>query len=179
MTIKNQLFKIRRELVGAKSVGTFARKNQTSCDEFVTLKFIPPKYKKYNDVLEEFEKSFPLPKYSENDHEIVLEASEKLATGLIYSTNEEEPKTFQVYIENNLKRGYIRHSKSKITQPVIFVPKKKGELRMCVDYKRTNAVTVKNKYPLRLMTDMKTRFRDARYFTILDLRDAFNFIRIK
>ena len=61
----------------------------------------------------------------------------------------------------------------------MFVPKKNGKLKMCVDYKRINAVTIKNKYPLPLMADMKTKFRDARYFTILDLRNAFNFIRIK
>ena len=50
---------------------------------------------------------------------------------------------------------------------------------MCVDYKKTNAVTVKDNYPLLLMADMKAKFRGARYFTILDLRDVFNFIRIK
>ena len=61
----------------------------------------------------------------------------------------------------------------------MFVPKKNGELKMCVDYRRINAVTVKNKYPLPLMADMKTKFRDARYFTILDLRDVFNFIEKK
>ena len=120
-----------------------------------------------------------MPKHSENDHEIVLEAPGKLATGFIYNTNEEETKAYQVYIKKNLKKCYIRHSKSKITQPVIFVPKKNGELKMCVDYRRINAVTVKNKYPLPLMADMKTKFRDARYFTILDLRNAFNFIRVK
>ena len=58
VTIKNQLFKIRKRLVGAKSVGTFGRKNQTNCDELATLEFIPPKYKKYNDVFEEPEKKF-------------------------------------------------------------------------------------------------------------------------
>ena len=61
----------------------------------------------------------------------------------------------------------------------MFIPKKNGELKMCVDYKKINAVTVKNKYPLPLMADMRTRFRDARYFTILDLKNAFNLIRIK
>ena len=126
VTIKNQLFKIRRGLVGVKNVGTPVRKNQTNCDEFATLEFIPPKYKEYNDVLEEPKRNFPLPKHSENDHEIVLEAPEKLATGPIYNTNEEETKAFQVYIKKNLKRNYIRHSKSKVTQPVMFVPKKTG-----------------------------------------------------
>ena len=61
----------------------------------------------------------------------------------------------------------------------MFVPKKNGELKMCVDFRRINAVTVKDKYPFPLMADMKTRLRDARYFTILDLRNAFNFIRVK
>ena len=61
----------------------------------------------------------------------------------------------------------------------MFVPKKNWELKMCVDYRKINAVTVKDKYPFPLITDMKTRFRDARYFTILDLRNAFNFIKIK
>ena len=56
VTIKNQLFKIKKWLIDVKGVGTFARKNQTSCDEFATLEFIPPKYKEYSDVLEKFEK---------------------------------------------------------------------------------------------------------------------------
>ena len=179
VTIKNRLFKIRKRLVDAKGVGTFARKNQTNCDELATLKFIPPEYKEYGDVFEEPEKGFPLPKHSENDREIVLETPEKLATGFIYNTNEEETKNFQVYIKKNFRKNYIRNSKSKIAQPVMFVPKKNGELKLCVDYKRINAVTVKNKYPLPLMADMKTIFRDARYFTILDLRNVFNFIRIE
>ena len=85
---------------------------------------------------------------------------------------------FQFYMKRNLKKSYIKHSKSKVAQPVMFVPKKNGELKMCVDYRKINAVTVKNKYPLPLMADMKTKLRDARYFTILDLRDASNFIRI-
>ena len=126
VTIKNQLFKIRKGLVGAKNVGTFARKNQTNCDELATLEFLPPKYREYGDVFEKPEKSFPLRKHSENDHEIVLEAPGKLATGFIYSTNEKETKVFQVYIKRNLKKNYIGHSKSKVAQPVMFVPKNNG-----------------------------------------------------
>ena len=124
--IKNQLFKIKKRLIGIKIVGIFARKNQTSCDEFATLEFITPKYKEYNDVFEKLEKSFPLPKHFENDHEIVLETPGKLATGFIYNINGKKTKTFQVYIKRNFKKNYIRHSKSKVTQPVMFVLKKTG-----------------------------------------------------
>ena len=104
VTIKNQLFKIKKGLVGAKNVGTFTRKNQTNCDEPATLEFISPKYKKYSDVFENPEKKIPLPKHSENDHEIVLEAPEKLATGFIYNTNEKKTKVFQVYIKKISKK---------------------------------------------------------------------------
>ena len=61
----------------------------------------------------------------------------------------------------------------------MFVPKKKGELKMCINYRKINAVTIKDKYPLLLITDIKRKFKDARYFIILDLRNAFNFIKIK
>ena len=62
------------------------------------MEFIPPKYKEYKDVFEELERGFLLPKHSEDDHEIVSEAPEKLVTGFIYNTNEEKPKAFQVYM---------------------------------------------------------------------------------
>ena len=81
-------------MVGAKSVGIFIRNNQINCDEFATLEFIPLKYKEYNNVFEEPEKSFPLPKHFENDYEIVLETPEKLATGFIYNTNEKKNDFF-------------------------------------------------------------------------------------
>ena len=77
-------------MVGAAGVGTFTRKNQINCDEFATLEFILPKYKKSNGVFEKFEKRFLLPKYSEDDQEIVLKRPEKLATGFIYNTNEKK-----------------------------------------------------------------------------------------
>ena len=61
VTIKNQLFKIRKKLVDAKSVKTFARKIQINCDEFATLEFIPLKYREHSDVFENPEKKIPLP----------------------------------------------------------------------------------------------------------------------
>ena len=177
--IKNQLLKIKKRLVGAKNVGTFARKNQTNCDELATLEFILLKYKEYNDVFEEPEKIIPLPKHFENDYEIVLKVPENLTTGFIYNTNEKKgnfsnlyKKKFQTRLHQilEIKNNPTRHVRSE---------KKNGELKMCVDYKKINAVTVKNKYSLSLMTDMAIEFKDVRYFMILDLRDIFNFIKIK
>jgi hypothetical protein len=54
-------------------------------------------------------------------------------------------------IEENLEHGWIRHSKSPYGSPVLFVRKKDGTLRMCVDYRGMNKITVRNSYPLPLM----------------------------
>ena len=77
-------------MVGAKNINfkIFTRKHQIICDEFAMLEFIPPKYKKYKNIFEKFEKRNLLPKHFENDHEIVLEITEKLITGFIYNINE-------------------------------------------------------------------------------------------
>ena len=131
VTIKNQLFKIRKGLVDAKNVGIFARKNQTNCDEFATLEFIPPEYREYNDVFEELEKSSPLPKHSENDHEIVLETPEKLATGFIYNTAEEKKKTFQVYIKKNQKKLHQTFEVKNNPTRYICSEKKRGIENLC------------------------------------------------
>ena len=74
---KKPIIQDKKKLIGAKNVKTFARKNQTNCDEFATLEFILPKYKKYNEVIEKPEKII-MPKYFENDHEIVLETPGKI-----------------------------------------------------------------------------------------------------
>ena len=124
VTIKNQLFKIRKGLVGAKNVGTFARKNQTNCDEFATLEFIPPKYREYNNVFEEFEKSFPRNRFGSTGkigNRFYLQHKRKKKT-----------KTFSVYIERNLKKSYIRHSISNVNPTRYVCSKKKPGNWKCV-----------------------------------------------
>ena len=70
-------------------------------------------------------------------------------------------------IEDLLKRGYIRPSTSPFGAPVVFVPKKGGGLRMCVDYRGLNSVTIKNKFPLPCIDDLLDRLHGAKYFTSL------------
>jgi len=60
----------------------------------------------------------------------------------------------------------------------MFVPKKGGKLRMVIDYRRLNAITIKNWYPLLNIEEMKNRLTGAQWFTKIDLRDAFYSIRI-
>src|SRR6202789_1004268 len=66
-----------------------------------------------------------------------------------------------------------------MASPVFFVKKKDGTLRLVQDYRTLNAITVKNKYPLPLISELITQLRGARYFTKMDVRWGFNNVRIK
>jgi len=63
--------------------------------------------------------------------------------------------------------------------PVFFIKKKDGSLRLVQDYQALNSMTVKNKYPLSLISELVSQLHRARYFTKLDVRWSFNNIRIK
>ena len=62
---------------------------------------------------------------------------------------------------------------------MVFQKKKDGTLRVCIDYKKLNEVTIRNSYPIPLITDIIERVKGAKYFTKLDLRSAYNLIRIR
>lgn len=177
--IGSHLLSIPKRLAGMKKdCDAFTRKWQTKTEVAATDE-VPQLFKKFQDVLKEPEGGLPLPAHTQEDHEIIITDPEKLKAGPIYGLNDEQSKVLRQYIDHNLKRGYIRHSKSRTGQPVMFVPKKSGDLRLCVDFRRLNAVTQKDKYPLPLLADLKSRIGKARWFTKLDLRDAFNLLRIK
>ncbi|GKC49834.1 putative nucleotidyltransferase, ribonuclease H [Tanacetum coccineum] len=74
--------------------------------------------------------------------------------------------------------GYIRPSKGPYGAPVLFQRKKDGSLRMCIDYRALNKVTIKNKYPIPLIADLFDQLGKVRYFTKLDLRSGYYQVRI-
>ena len=82
-------------------------------------------------------------------------------------------------MEDQLRKGYIRPSKSPQTSPVFFVSKKNGSKRMVIDYCSLNKQTIKNNYLLPLITDLIDNMRGKRVFTKMDLWWGFNNIRIK
>src|SRR5437588_1684677 len=69
--------------------------------------------------------------------------------------------------------------KSPVGAPILFVAKKNGKLRLCVDYRGLNNVTIKNKYPLPLMDPLQEQVKGATVFTKFDLRDGYYLIHIR
>jgi hypothetical protein len=97
----------------------------------------------------------------------------------IYLLSKKELTVLREYINENLKKGYIRPSILLARYPVLFVPKPNGKLRMCVDYRQFNTIIVKNRYILFLIHEMQNRIKRSKIFTKIDIRERYYKIRIK
>ena len=83
------------------------------------------------------------------------------------------------YIKKQLAKEYIKELKLLVEYLILFVFKKNGKLRMCVDYRKLNDITIKNRYPLPNISELQDRLAHAKIFTALDLRDGYHLVRIK
>ena len=84
-----------------------------------------------------------------------------------------------MFVKSQLKKGYIRPSKSLQTSLVLFVPKKDGKRRMVQDYRYVNKGTIKNSYPLPLISELIDSMGTKKVFTKIDLRWGYNNVQIK
>ena len=93
--------------------------------------------------------------------------------------SEKELLAVREYLQKHLEKEHIRPSTSPAGYPVLFVPKKDGGLRFCVNYRQLNNITIKNRYALPLISELQDRFQGAKWFTKLDVRDAYYLVRMK
>lgn len=120
------------------------------------------------------------PPSREYDHAIQLKPDFKPQDCKVYSMTAKEYKVLDEFLEENLRKGYIRTSNSPQASPFFFVPKKDpNDLRPCQDYRVLNAGTIPDRSPLPLVSDLLDTLKNAKYFTKLDLRNGYNNIRIK
>ncbi|KAJ1594943.1 hypothetical protein NDA14_003675 [Ustilago hordei] len=119
-----------------------------------------------------------MPHHTEHDLHLELIEGGKPPQGPLYLKGPKEMSELRRYLDENLEKGFIRPSKSPARSPVLFVPKKDGGLRLCMDYRGLNEITVKNRAPLPLIKEQLFLLRKARIYTKLDLRAAYNLIRI-
>ena len=140
---------------------------------------IPSEYSDFSDVFSE-ERASILPEATElNQHAIELQEGQQPPYGPIYSLGPVELKTLKTYIKTNLANGFIWPSKSSTSAFILFVGKPNSSLRLCVDYRGLNNLTIKNRYPLPLIGESLDRLGRAKRFTQLDLTSAYYQMRIK
>src|SRR6266700_6028347 len=141
---------------------------------------IPPEYHKYLNIFNE-KKADRFLKSRSWDHKIKMKSRFKPKSFKSYNLTLEEQEQQELFISEQLKKGYIRPSKSPMASPFFFVSKKDGRLRLTQDYRYLNQWTKKNAYPLPLISEMmdKIKTSGAKYFTKLDIRWGYNNVRIK
>ncbi len=135
----------------------------------------------YLDLKEVFSKSraASLPPHRPYDCAIELLPGTSPPKGKLYSLSVPEREAMKKYISDSLASGFIRPSSSPAGAGFFFVGKKDGSLRPCIDYRGLNSITVKNTYPLPLMSSAFERLQGASIFTKLDLRNAYHLVRIR
>ena len=151
--------------------------SSASLDSVSLPPFVVKYYSDFMDVFSEKE-SNTLPLHGPHDHQIPIVDEKAPPFGPIYPLSRTELQVLSDYLKENLEKGFIRPSSSPAGAPILFVKKKDGSLRLCVDYRGLNKITIKNRYPLPLINELLDRLAHARVFTKLDIRNAYNRIRI-
>ena len=133
----------------------------------------------YADVMPpELPKELP-PHRPGHDFKIELVPGAKPFKGPYYKLSYEEEAECRRQCEDGMARGFVRPSTSPWGSPVLFVKKKDGTLRMCIDYRALNKLTIKNNTALPRIDDLLDRMAGARYFTTMDLRSGYNQMRVE
>jgi len=104
------------------------------------------------------------------DHAIDLKKTFKPQKGRIYPLSKDKREEVQKFVDDQLRKEYIRLSKSPQTSPVFFVGKKNGSKQMVMDYYNLNDQTVKNNYPLPLITELINNIGSKKVFAKMNLR---------
>ena len=148
-----------------------AAKNTKNSDALVT-------------ILDSFADVFPdelppgLPPKRHVDHTVPLEPDAKIPAKKLYRLSSYELKELKKQLNELMEKGWIKPSKSPYGAPVLFVAKKEGTLRMVIDYRSLNSITIKDKYPLPRTEELFEQLKGAKIFSKIDLRSGYHQIRV-
>ena len=156
----------------------WGREEEIKEDHRKIEKLVPRKFLKWRKVFGKVESERMLTRKAW-DHAIDLKETFKPWKGRIYPLSKDEREEVQNFMEDQLRKGYIRLSKSPQTSPVFFVGKKGRSKWMVIDYHSLNNQTVKNNYLLPLIIELINNIGSKKVFTKMNLRWGFNNMRIK
>ena len=134
---------------------------------------VPEDLHEFLDVFSET-KANRFPEPSVWDHKIDLKDDFEPKSFKNYNLSLEEQKELDKFLNENLEKGYIRPSQSPMASPFFFIKKKDGKLRPCQDYRYLNDGTIKNAYPLPLISEIMDKLKGAKYFSKFDVRWGYN-----
>jgi len=144
------------------------REKEMEADHRKVEEMVPKQFHKWLKVFGKME-SERMPVRKVWDHAIDLYNDFRASKVRVYPLSRNEKKEVQKFVDEHLKKGYIRPSKLLQTLLVFFVGKKNREKHIVMDYRRLNKQTVKNNYPLLLITDLVDSMGNKRIFTKMDL----------
>jgi len=161
------------EINQALSVGEQVKKPK----ELDLKDYVPAEYHEFLPLFSE-PLAKNLPPHRPYDHKIPLREGFTPPFGPLYLMSSTELQTLKKWLEENLSKRFIRASSSPAASPILFVKKTDGSLQWCVDYCGLNEGSFKNCYPLPLRQETLMRLSKAKYFTNMDIRCAYNLVRM-
>ena len=136
-------------------------------------------------ILDKYRDRFPtempskLPPERNVYHTIPLKNNEPPLPRKSYRLSRPEVAELNTQVASLLEKGYIQPSNSPYGHPVLFVKKKNGNLRLCIDYRSLNQQTVKNRYPLPRINDLFDQLQGAQVFSSIDSQSAYYQVRFE
>ena len=176
--------------VAKQCVNTTGKVDQEACSKFMKdkpeytkkdlLKQVPLEYHSIINVFIKLNANIVAKHRAKQDHEIHLEESKKTPFVRNYKPlSDQKTSAVKKYIDKHLEKGFIWPSFLAAASPILLVRKPDRDLRFCINYRALNAVTVKNKYSIPLISEMLKKLAGSVRYTKLDVIHAFNQIRIK
>ena len=108
-----------------------------------------------------------------------LKLKKQFTFKFIYVLFETEFNVFKKYLSTNLKKKFIKKFESLIKYSILFTFKKNDKFCLCIDYRKLNDITIKNKYSLFNISELQNKLQKTKYFIKINLRETYNLIRMK
>jgi hypothetical protein len=155
----------------------FAKSNKPQLTADDIIKRLP---KEYHDLVDAFmpQDADKLPPHRSYDHKIEIIPGSKLPFARNRPLSPMELRVLKRWLDDNLRKGFIRPSKSSVSSPILLAKKPGGGVRICVDYRGINNATMKSRYPIPLIRETLDSICKAKIFTKLDVIAAFNRVRV-
>ncbi len=166
-----------REISDAQML--WSREIQSSHLKNFAIVIISKEYQKYKILFKKESDQKTLLKHQSWNHKIKLVDDKKLTKQFIYSLSAEKLNALWQYLKKNIWKKFIRKSQSLTKYSILFISKLNESLRLCVDYKALNNITIKNSYSLLLIAELQNRLQSVQWFTKFNIFKTFNQIWIK